>query len=164
MNRISVTANVRQYEGEEPTISADIEIDGTFTVGNSPSGLAVDLYELIKSTKRNGRYFILTCSCGMAECAGIKQGVSVRHHRNEVRWTIYDMGRVNNAPIHFTFDSALYKREIRNALQHMIDIKELHPTFEITPQLMTGAIIRQQELRRKNKNQTPLKRKEYDSI
>ncbi len=155
INQITITAAVRQYGDDEPTISADIEIDGTFTVGNTPSGLAVDLYELFKSTKRNGRYFILTCSCGMPDCAGIEQGITVRHHRDEVRWMIKDRGLVNNAPVHFTFDSALYKREVRNALQQMIDIKELHPSFEITPQLMTGEIIWQRALRMKNK---PLKK------
>lgn len=49
---------------------------------------AVDLNELLRSTESDGEFEILTCWCGVAECAGIEVGVAVGHDSTSVHWKI----------------------------------------------------------------------------
>ena len=49
---------------------------------------ATDLEELTRSLDVDGEFFILTCWCGVPECAGIADGVAVRHQGNQTRWHV----------------------------------------------------------------------------
>lgn len=48
--------------------------------------LAADLMELQRSVDQSGEYFIITCSCGWPECAGIKRGIQVSHQGECITW------------------------------------------------------------------------------
>lgn len=66
---------------------------------------------LIWSVRGNGEYFILTCSCGIPECAGIYKGVEVKFVGNSVEWHFIDPYPLRDKT--FVFDGNLYIKAIR---------------------------------------------------
>jgi hypothetical protein len=48
----------------------------------------VDLNELINSLSQSGEFFIFTCECGIAGCAGIEEGVQVSHESELIHWNL----------------------------------------------------------------------------
>lgn len=49
---------------------------------------ATDLEQLMRSVTEAGEFFILTCWCGVPECASIGHGVDVLHEKEYFRWHI----------------------------------------------------------------------------
>jgi hypothetical protein len=57
--------------------------------GESISSLPIDLGELVESIEMSGEYFIYTCGCGVAECAGVYEGIVVLHSpHGKVSWFV----------------------------------------------------------------------------
>jgi hypothetical protein len=48
--------------------------------------LPIDLWALVKSAVRSGYHYVYTCSCGIAGCAGIEEGIRVGHRNDKVLW------------------------------------------------------------------------------
>ena len=46
----------------------------------------LDLASLVKSCQWSGELYIFTCGCGEPGCAGIFQGIEVRHSHTEITW------------------------------------------------------------------------------
>ncbi len=51
-----------------------------------PEKLPVDLRKVIRSVSEEGRFYLFTCGCGSAGCAGVEEGVSVTHGPGRVIW------------------------------------------------------------------------------
>lgn len=49
-----------------------------------------DLGELLSSAQVPGNYFIVTCSCGIPECAGIYEPVRVTHTKDDYVWFLVE--------------------------------------------------------------------------
>jgi mannose-6-phosphate isomerase class I len=47
---------------------------------------ALDLQCLKESTITEGKYFLITCTCGEPECAGIMEPVEIKHGENVFVW------------------------------------------------------------------------------
>jgi len=76
--------------------------------GRSPNGHIIDPGALVHSTIRSDVYNIFTCTCGVAECAGIWRGVLVVNEGNLTLWrAYYARGRKI-----FVFDRTEYRNEI----------------------------------------------------
>lgn len=54
------------------------------------SELPVSLSELLRSVDKAGDYYIVTCSCGVPECAGIHRPVSVAHRTDSYSWLMVE--------------------------------------------------------------------------
>jgi len=52
-----------------------------------------DIGELINSVKRDGTYFIWTCSCGTPGCAGYFKGITVEEYNCYTLWTDSDLNK-----------------------------------------------------------------------
>lgn len=48
----------------------------------------IDLRQLAKSCQVSGEFYIVTCGCGNAECAGIENGIRVSHFPDRIRWEV----------------------------------------------------------------------------
>ena len=48
--------------------------------------LPIDLWALINSVVRSGYFYIYTCSCGFAGCAGVEEGIRVGHRFGKILW------------------------------------------------------------------------------
>jgi hypothetical protein len=88
MNRLSINWHIKEDEDEvgNHLLEAVIKIDGEPLVNFDFYGLAADLRELERSASDEGAFFIITCSCGNAGCAGIREGIEVKHRAGRVLW------------------------------------------------------------------------------
>lgn len=83
------------------TIAFDIDVQGpddsgcvnvvpTLAVDGAPVAdfrvFALDLNELLRSRGNSGEHFLLTCWCGVPECARVDRGIRVRHEKGQVLW------------------------------------------------------------------------------
>lgn len=50
----------------------------------------VDLRQLVKSCQLSGEFYIFTCGCGNAGCAGIEDGIRVNHLMESITWEVPD--------------------------------------------------------------------------
>lgn len=69
-------------------LELDLLVDGYPLEQFGGHAYGVDLSEYEKSLHADGEFFIISCSCGFARCAGILQGVQVRHEGSLVYWHI----------------------------------------------------------------------------
>jgi hypothetical protein len=111
MNQL--TLRLKTHGQDEPTdyLVVEVSIDGN--VLTNFDTYATDLPELIQSSEHAGNYFILTCWCGYAECAGIRQGIQIRHDHGNIFWQV-----VEPAPKQrFVFARTAYKQAIQDCIK-----------------------------------------------
>jgi hypothetical protein len=86
--------------------------------------LPVDMDALKASSVCAGEYYIWNCTCGIPECAGLKQPIQVTHESETITW------RNNPRPIadfgDLVFDKTAYLRTIDVALKEMKLQAKLH--------------------------------------
>lgn len=100
------------------------------TIDGQPFYTPLDFSSFVDSTKRDGEYFLVTCTCGEPGCAGIFDGVLVTHEGELVRWKVpnpiqRDDDSDEDAPItydEYVFDRAVYIATIREALNQLKNI------------------------------------------
>ncbi|BDI31790.1 hypothetical protein CCAX7_38410 [Capsulimonas corticalis] len=73
--------------------------------------LAIDLEELFRSERESGVFSIITCWCGVPECAGIRNGVGVRHDAGWVYWRLSSPAPER----HYAFRQADYSQALADA-------------------------------------------------
>jgi hypothetical protein len=67
-------------------ITQSILINGENLSPDNP----IDLRQLAKSCQLSGEFYIVTCGCGSAGCAGIDAGIRVNHFVNSITWDVPD--------------------------------------------------------------------------
>ena len=96
----------------------------------------IDLCELAKSCQLPGEFYIVTCGCGDAGCAGIEDGIWVSHLSDSITWEVpepisagglseEDYERYHNKRTfrRFRFDPAAYLSAVQAGLRearHML--------------------------------------------
>ncbi|MDP3333209.1 MAG: hypothetical protein Q8S55_14725 [Methylococcaceae bacterium] len=65
-------------------ITQSIFVNGKNLAPNNP----VDWRALVQSCQLSGEFFIVTCGCGNAACAGMDEGIRVSHVDDEIVWEI----------------------------------------------------------------------------
>lgn len=76
-----------QVHSDEPPsylITQAVWINGENLAPENP----IDLRQLAKSCQMSGEFFIVTCGCGEAGCAGIDDGVRVTHFDDRLVWEV----------------------------------------------------------------------------
>lgn len=94
----------------------------------------VDLFELKRSACEPGERWILTCQCGVTECAGFWRGIEVEHRGDVITWAArsdyYPKPQYSNVdepePEHvvmlrYRFDRMRYVHAIREAFAVLRD-------------------------------------------
>jgi len=73
-----------------------------------------DIRELINSVKRDGDYFIWTCSCGVAGCAGYHKGLHVTNEKDHTTWEDRDLDK------RYVFDTTALKHTIKTLNEDLL--------------------------------------------
>jgi hypothetical protein len=116
MNEIKVIVEtIVNYDGEE-FLDLGIVVDETLLNDK----YCVNYGALIGSVRGNGEYFILTCTCGIPECAGIYKGVEVKFINNFVEWHFIDPYPLRDKT--FVFDGNSYVKAIRFGFEDVRNI------------------------------------------
>lgn len=86
------------------------------------SGYHIDYFDLVSSAIEEGDYFILTCSCGDAGCAGLFTPIKIQHTPDTIIWHIAEPEPERT----FVFFKPEYVAEVRRALGEAV---RLNPTL-----------------------------------
>lgn len=121
MNKLELQSKIYRFDNDDNLYFVSIILVDGEPIADF-SYYATSLTELKDSTIQNGNYFILTCWCGVPDCAGIEQGIQVTHNQNTVKWTIAQPKphRV------FTFSADDYKTVITEGIEQIkLDLANL---------------------------------------
>jgi hypothetical protein len=92
MNRLRLEHHLDHHPYWPDGVWIALYVDGReLTSRDWPS--VVDLAQLQASVHEDGEFFIFTCECGEAECAGIEEPVTVTRDAEGVRWRLGDAWR-----------------------------------------------------------------------
>lgn len=113
MNKLELQSKIYRFDNDNNLYFVSIIL-----VDGQPitdfSYYATSLTELKDSIKHNGNYFIITCWCGVPDCAGIEQGIKVIHHQNTVKWTM-----TQPQAQQFIFSTDDYKTSITQGIEQI---------------------------------------------
>ncbi|NCO73662.1 MAG: hypothetical protein GW795_15060 [Cyanobacteria bacterium] len=114
MNKLDLHSKIYRFDNDDNLYFVTIILVDGKPIADF-SYYATSLTELNNTLKQNGKYFILTCWCGVPDCAGIEQGIQVTHYQDTVKWTI------NQPSPHrvFTFSENDYKAVITEGIKQI---------------------------------------------
>ena len=118
--------------GEPNQLAAVFDFDDFET---DPSRIPdyVDLNQLEESLDNDGTYFIWTCSCGAPGCAGLFDGVVVKHVDGKTTWIDLDQNRK------FVFETTALKNAFSSAIIDGSKLLNERPGLEPTPEQNASA-------------------------
>lgn len=85
--KVSLTPQYAASSAETPEVyllTQAVYINGENLAPDHP----IDLIQLAKSCQIPGEFFIVTCGCGVAQCASIEDGIQVTHYPNQIAWEV----------------------------------------------------------------------------
>lgn len=115
LNRFRVEVRPNPWEGWD--LHWAVQIDDAELVPYDD--YVVDMRELFESLSADGDRWIITCTCGAPNCAGVEGPVSVTRVDRVVRWNVPGRRRSDaRTPLAgaFSFDADAYDSAIRAAL------------------------------------------------
>jgi len=126
MNTFQIVCRIEEDEGEMALLF-EVMVDDVPLLDYDE--YAVDLQQLSESlVGTDGEYFIVTCSCGDAACAGIMQGVNILHQGGNIHW---QMCEPKNAE--FTFDAKQCANELNKSCEDGLGIASENQQLVISP-------------------------------
>ena len=136
MNRLKVRTRVCR-EGEyksggtyvDRSLWTEILVDEELLLDFEGLWLAVDLGQLALSLQGDGEFVIITCTCGVAGCAGLTQGVQVVHDGKNVQWVVRGPGPTRT----LVFAGDAYAEAIKQGLAQFEQRCVEHPGMEPVP-------------------------------
>jgi hypothetical protein len=136
VNRIKVRTKVSR-EGEykfggtyvDRSLRTEILVDDELLLDFEGLWLAVDLGQLALSLQGDGEFFIITCTCGVAGCAGLTRGVQVVHDGKNVHWVVRQPGPART----LVFDGEAYAEAIKQGLAQFEQRCVEHPGMSPVP-------------------------------
>lgn len=130
MNTLLVQTEVSTREGSSgQKLRTEILVDNEPLVDFARYWLAVDLHQLALSLGGDGEYYVITCVCGAAGCAGIWRGIEVHHDAGRVHWTVRGLEPVRT----FVFDGRAYLEAIEEGLRHFEQLRVQHQRLDVIP-------------------------------
>jgi hypothetical protein len=123
VNRLRIKSRIlsRAPEAfERDVIVTEVFADGRLLIGFESSTLATDLLSLERSIHEDGEFFIVTCTCGHAGCAGIKEGIRVTRIDKNVHWVVRGVGETQT----FYFDPKEYESAIEQGIKQLQQMVE----------------------------------------
>lgn len=67
-----------------------------------------DPFEFAIPTQKRGAWFLMTCGCGVSECAGYYSGIYVKRRRKTVEWRDMEIGKDTFPKRFYSFDINQY--------------------------------------------------------
>jgi hypothetical protein len=112
MNTLTLNLKYRSQDDDAEYWVIEICIDGEILADFD--FYTTDLGELICSTQAGGEFFIITCTCGVAGCAGIYKGIKVQHAAGNILWNVV---QPLAQPRQFIFERNAYEQAIRDCIR-----------------------------------------------
>jgi hypothetical protein len=131
MNRLRIKSriwNSAPEEFEEDMILTEVFADGKLLIDFESNYLATDLLSLERSIHQDGEFFIVTCTCGVPGCAGIREGIRVTRSDNNVHWVVRGVGETQT----FYFDPEEYEAAIEKGIKQLQKMVERYG-LEVVP-------------------------------
>lgn len=131
MNRLRIKSriwNSGPEEFEEDVILTEVFADGKLLIDFESNYLATDLLSLERSIHQDGEFFIVTCTCGVPGCAGIREGIRVTRSDNNVHWVVRGVGETQT----FYFDPEEYESAIEEGIKQLQKMVERYG-LEVVP-------------------------------
>jgi hypothetical protein len=130
VNVLQISTAVKNDPNDNPAhfIFTSVLVDGQPIVDYDRYEVATNLFDLWESTKRDGEFFIITCLCGDAGCAGIQEGVHVSFDSEKVRWTVKGWGPTQT----YIFEREAYVDAIEAGVEELRQMTAQHK-LEIVP-------------------------------
>ncbi len=119
MNTLAIANGIRTSDNRYFVV--ELAVDGSPLADFA--WYATDLAALERSTTESGEHFILTCWCGIPECAGIYSGIVVRHKGGRTHWRIAEPGPRRA----LEFDSAAYRSAVERAIAEAAELLRRDP-------------------------------------
>jgi hypothetical protein len=113
---IKLEADHSQIEKGILYLKCNLTIDGVSPLQNQEDDF--DLYELFKSLKTDGNYFIFTCACGIAGCAGYHEGIHVSIGKGTINWKDLDFDKS------YEFIAIDFKNEVERIYSELLKWKQ----------------------------------------
>lgn len=109
-----------------PAIHYTLKVNG---IGFYPKH-SLCLFSLVSSCQSSGELYIITCGCGIPECAGIYQGIEVHHTDKAITWkcpvplssgdkTDSELESAQTSYEHFCFEPEKYLEAIDTGIKHI---------------------------------------------
>lgn len=127
--RVSLTGPHDQHDELTPQvylITQAVLINGENLAPENP----IDLRQLAKSCQLSGEFYIVTCGCGDAGCAGIEDGIRVSHFPDRINWEVpepisvgnltekeYEQHLIKRTVRQYTFEPASYLAAVQTGLR-----------------------------------------------
>ena len=119
VSNLMVTTHLRKGR----SLQTEIRVDNHLLYDFTSRWLQVDLFELAQSLDQEGEYFIITCWCGNAGCAGIHRGIDIYYNGGRVFWVIYEPAPART----LVFDEQAYRQAVQTALAEFRQLGAQHP-------------------------------------
>jgi hypothetical protein len=125
MNNIELICTIEEVESstgdKAKLLTRQLRIDGkAFN-----EKFAIDMEQLSNSCKFSGEFEILTCSCGIANCAGIYEGILVLHQDDTIIWNVpnpISWPTYQNLPDNITHDKYIFdKKQYVTAIRQSVE-------------------------------------------
>lgn len=127
MNELQVRSWIDEA-GNTASLRIEVWVDGQSVVPFADWGLAVSLQDLERTQNDHGTFHIVTCTCGLPSCAGLKYGTEVTHEWGErVHWLMKDFDNVR-----YEFENVSYRRAIRRGIERIHYLHKEHPDAVIS--------------------------------
>lgn len=110
-NELQLRSYLDTEEPNESVLRVALMIDGEAFV--DPQQYAIDLQALVSSQYSPKEYYIITCTCGDAGCAGIWKGIQVLHDAVSVHWVVHSF----HPTTAFRFEHEAYQKAIERGLK-----------------------------------------------
>jgi hypothetical protein len=134
MDKIKIRAViVNEPDTLEPRLCVELKVNELKLGDYLTHNLSIDLNELRKTLQHGGEFFIITCACGNAECAGIRQGIKVIRDDKKVSWVVRDRGRDKEDAKQYIFDSESYTDAVKKATAQFLKLHKQSPNADIVP-------------------------------
>ncbi len=122
MNTLSVATRIEVWDdGSGSSFITELFVDGECLVSRSQF-YAIDFEALSQSAAAPGEYFIITCTCGIHECAGIYDGIEVTHQGNRIIWRIVEPEPERR----FVFNASKYRIAVERGIVQARSLIESH--------------------------------------
>lgn len=111
------------YESPDYLITQSILINGKSLSPDNP----IDLIHLSKSCQLSGEFFIVTCGCGDAGCAGIDDGIRVMHFDDRIIWEVPDpisYNGLSDDAVKRASENRVYKKYSFEPQAYLLSVKE----------------------------------------
>jgi hypothetical protein len=117
--RVSETTNAPDATDERGCIELQLLVDGIKTTAFD--GVSIEPCALAAVATQSGEFYIATCGCGIADCAGIYRGVRVSQSNGIISWEVpvpylpeKGSDRSQSGIVKYEFSADSYRAEIAN--------------------------------------------------